>query len=30
VRNLDEFHEVFETSDGDALWVDPDQRVRIW
>ncbi|WP_107766236.1 M13 family metallopeptidase [Nocardioides terrigena] len=30
VRNLDEFHEVFETSDGDALWVEPDQRVRIW
>lgn len=30
VRNLDEFHEVFETSPGDALWVEPDQRVRIW
>lgn len=30
VRNLDEFHEVFETSTEDALWVDPEQRVRIW
>lgn len=30
VRNLDEFHEVFETSTGDALWVEPGQRVRIW
>ena len=30
VRNLDEFHEVFETSPDDALWVEPDQRVRIW
>ena len=30
VRNLDEFHEVFETSADDALWVEPDQRVRIW
>lgn len=30
VRNLDEFHEVFETSADDALWVEPDRRVRIW
>jgi endothelin-converting enzyme/putative endopeptidase len=30
VRNLDEFHEVFETTADDALWVEPDQRVRIW
>ncbi|KRF00774.1 peptidase M13 [Nocardioides sp. Soil777] len=30
VRNLDEFHEVFETSEDDALWVEPDRRVRIW
>lgn len=30
VRNLDEFHEVFETSADDALWVEPEQRVRIW
>lgn len=30
VRNLDEFHEVFETSAGDGLWLDPADRVRIW
>ncbi|HEU4812355.1 MAG TPA: M13-type metalloendopeptidase [Nocardioides sp.] len=30
VRNLDEFHEVFETSEGDGLWIDPAERVRIW
>jgi endothelin-converting enzyme/putative endopeptidase len=30
VRNLDEFHEVFGTGPGDGLWLDPDQRVRIW
>ena len=30
VRNLDEFHEVFGTTEGDALWLDPDLRVRIW
>lgn len=30
VRNLDEFHEVFETSPGDGLWLEPGERVRIW
>ena len=30
VRNLDEFHEVFETSVDDGLWLDPAERVRIW
>jgi putative endopeptidase len=30
VRNLDEFHEVFETTAGDGLWLDPAERVRIW
>ncbi|ANH37786.1 Neutral endopeptidase [Nocardioides dokdonensis FR1436] len=30
VRNLDEFHEVFETQEGDGLWLDPSERVRIW
>jgi len=30
VRNLDEFHVVFETQPGDGLWLDPDARVRIW
>ena len=30
VRNLDEFHEVFETAPGDGLWLEPEARVRIW
>ena len=30
VRNLDEFHEVFETVEGDGLWLDHEDRVRIW
>ena len=30
VRNLDEFHEVFETAPGDGLWLEPASRVRIW
>ncbi|MGZ6745943.1 MAG: M13-type metalloendopeptidase, partial [Nocardioides sp.] len=30
VRNLDEFHEVFATAEGDGLWLDPAERVRIW
>ncbi|MCD6639116.1 MAG: peptidase M13 [Nocardioides sp.] len=30
VRNLDEFHEVFDTRPGDGLWLDPEARVRIW
>ncbi|MEQ6902201.1 M13-type metalloendopeptidase [Nocardioides sp. YIM 152588] len=30
VRNLDEFHEVFGTQEGDGLWLDPADRVRIW
>jgi putative endopeptidase len=29
-RNLDEFHEVFETTPGDGMWLDPEARVRIW
>ena len=29
-RNLDEFHDVFATQPGDGLWVDPEERVRIW
>ena len=30
VRNLDEFHEAFGTAPGDGLWLEPDDRVRIW
>ncbi|MBM7416494.1 MULTISPECIES: M13 family metallopeptidase [Nocardiaceae] len=30
VRNLDSFHEAFEVTEQDALYLDPEQRVRIW
>jgi putative endopeptidase len=30
VRNLDEFHTAFGTNPGDGLWLDPEDRVRIW
>ena len=30
VRNLEEFHEAFDTKPGDGLWLDPEDRVRIW
>ncbi|TSE00289.1 peptidase M13 [Skermania sp. ID1734] len=30
VRNLDSFHEAFGVRPGDALYLDPAQRVRIW
>ena len=30
VRNIDAFHEAFGTAPGDGLWLDPDERVRIW
>ena len=29
-RNLDEFHAAYATAPGDALWLDPADRVRIW
>ncbi|WP_024801441.1 M13 family metallopeptidase [Nocardia sp. BMG51109] len=30
VRNLDGFHEAFDVTEGDALYLDPAERVRIW
>ena len=30
VRNLDEFHQAFDLSPSDGLWLDPEDRVRIW
>jgi putative endopeptidase len=29
-RNVDAFHEAFAGRPGDALWLDPADRVRIW
>lgn len=30
VRNIDEYFEAFGVVAGDALWLDPAERVRIW
>ncbi len=30
VRNLSEFHEAFAVKPGDGLWLEPDERVRIF
>ncbi|HEX9832187.1 MAG TPA: M13-type metalloendopeptidase, partial [Mycobacterium sp.] len=30
VRNLDAFYEAFEVDESDALYLDPQRRVRIW
>ena len=30
VRNLDEFHQAFGTTEDDGLWLAPEERVRIW
>ncbi|NHA70095.1 M13 family metallopeptidase [Phycicoccus flavus] len=29
-RNLTEFHEAFDTAEGDGMWLAPEQRVRIF
>ena len=29
-RNLVEFHDAFGTKPGDGLWLEPEDRVRIW
>jgi putative endopeptidase len=30
LRHTDRFHETFGTKPGDAMWLDPAERVRIW
>lgn len=30
VRNVDAFHTAFGTAPGDGLWLEPQDRVRIW
>jgi len=30
VRNIDAWYDAFGVKPGDALYVAPDQRVRIW
>ncbi|MEV7662303.1 M13-type metalloendopeptidase [Paenarthrobacter sp. NPDC089316] len=29
-RNLDAFHEAFEVTEADGMWMDPQERVSIW
>ena len=29
-KNLDVFHEAFQTQPGDGMWLEPEQRVVIW
>ncbi len=30
IRNMDAFYEAFDVNDGDELYLEPQQRVRIW
>ena len=30
VKNIDAFHEAFGTTESDLMWLDPQERVRIW
>jgi len=30
VKNIDAFHETYGTTEGDAMWLAPEDRVRIW
>jgi putative endopeptidase len=30
VRNVSEFYAAFDVAESDALWLDEDQRVKIW
>ncbi|MGW6201559.1 M13 family metallopeptidase [Kribbella sp. NPDC055110] len=30
VKNIDEFHNTYKTTDTDGMWLAPEDRVRIW
>src|SRR5205823_1368561 len=30
LRNIDAFYTAFDVKPGDKMWLDPDQRVKIW
>jgi putative endopeptidase len=30
VKNIDEFHDTFGVTDGDGMWLAPEERVKIW
>jgi predicted metalloendopeptidase len=29
-KNIDEFHDIFNTKEGDGMWLDESERVKIW
>jgi putative endopeptidase len=30
IRNLDAYYEAFDVTESDGLYLEPQQRVRIW
>ena len=30
VKNMNEFHQVYQTKPGDAMYLSPSQRIKIW
>ena len=30
LKNIDTFHEIFETKEGDAMYLAPEKRVKLW
>ncbi|MFI6827938.1 M13 family metallopeptidase [Kribbella sp. NPDC050241] len=30
VKNIDQFHQTFNSTEGDGMWLAPEERVRIW
>ncbi|MFK7783067.1 M13 family metallopeptidase [Psychroserpens sp.] len=30
LKNIDEFYKAFDIKEGDAMWIAPEERVRIW
>jgi putative endopeptidase len=30
LKNIDAFYEAFGVKQGDGMWLDPAERVRIW
>ncbi len=30
IRNMDAFYEAFDIKEGDKMWLDPEERVKVW
>ena len=30
LKNIDTFHEIFETKKGDGMYMEPSKRVKLW